>query len=1027
MQLIRFVFFSAFWAIWFLFIQSAVSQVQPTFEHILPTEDLSTPSTTAIIQDESGYIWIGSTNGLNRFNGREVEQYFFDPADSLSISNNFVNYDALYEHNGFIWIGTENGLNKFDPDTGQFTRFHNIPDDPGSICGDVVNAILATDESTLWIGSRTGVCKLDLLTMSFQSFYHDPTDVSSLSFNAVTSLAQDADGQLWIGTRNGLNLFQPDDQNFIRFLYQAPPASPNLLAHVSTLHVDKDYLWIGTSSGGLLNLHLVTRAITSYRHNISDKHSLSSDIVTDILTDNKDRLWVATFGGGICEYSREKDNFRCLQHAPKNPASLIDDQAIGLIEDYEGSLWVTTWNGVSKMNRNLGFSSLTFSPNNLSALAEPRVNAIYEDYDGTIWLGGITSGLSRLNPETGSIKHFYHDPSDPSSLSFNEVWSITGNEEALWVGTSAGLNKFDRRSEQFTRFFNASDNPKSLSENRTYSVFMDMNDTLWVTTPRQGINKLIDSRNGLFDRYTATQQEGALSSNDVWPVFQSINGLMWFGTLENGLNKFDAEENWFTSYQYTAENHSISSNMVLHITGDKHDNLWLGTMRGLNKFDQTTEKFHVFTEDNGLANNEVSCVLTDDERLWIGTRNGLSLFDIKEQTFLNFYMQNGMSSTGFLAGACIKSISGKFYFGSDNGLISFFPDSIDLDIPPPRLAFSDVRINNVRSVKELDKKGIDLPFKENTLSFRISALTYSGAEKNQLYYRMTGLDTTWLPVESSSLITFTTLPANDYTLEVKGKNSFGVYNERPLKLEITINPPYWDTWWFRLLAGFLALSIIAAIFRTRVNFLLATEREAVKIEKLRTELAADFHDNIGTGLGHVGLNIDNIANHEDTPAPVRDKLLLLRESIKNLSDMRREIGWIINPENDSIGKLADRIIDVAYDMIPSNMLSITIAPDLPDKTLTMDTRRHLLHFVKEALSNALRHAQASHIQLSINSIKDVCTITIMDNGIGFDPDNLENKNGEGLKTMDYRATEVGGNLQIKRGKAGGTVVQLDIK
>ena len=186
------------------------------------------------------------------------------------------------------------------------------------------------------------------------------------------------------------------------------------------------------------------------------------------------------------------------------------------------------------MNRNLGFYSLTFRPDTPSGLAEPRVNAIYEDYDGGIWLGSITGGLSHLNPETRSIKHFQHDPDDPSSLSFNEVWSITGNEEALWIGTSAGLNKFDRQSKKFTRYFNVSDDSTSLSENRTYSVFMDNTDTLWVTTPRQGINKLIDPKEGLFYRYKASQQEGSLSSNDVWPVFQSNNGFLWFGTLETG-------------------------------------------------------------------------------------------------------------------------------------------------------------------------------------------------------------------------------------------------------------------------------------------------------------------------------------------------------------------------------------------------------------------------------------------------------------------------------------------------------------
>ena len=509
------------------------------------------------------------------------------------------------------------------------------------------------------------------------------------------------------------------------------------------------------------------------------------------------------------------------------------------------------------------------------------------------------------------------------------------------------------------------------------------------------------------------------------------------------LNQFDAKNNWFTSYQYNGDDHSISSNMVLHITGDKHDNIWLGTMRGLNKFDQTTKKFQFYTEADGLSNNEVSCVLPDDDKLWIGTRNGLSLFDIKKQTFLNFHEQSGMSSAGFLAGACIKSALGKFYFGTDNGLISFYPDSLDLNIPPPRLVVSDLRINNISSPEKRSSTTLDLPFRENTLSFRISALTYIDSHKNQLQYRMSGLDTTWLPIEPSGLINFTTLPADDYILEVKGKNSFGVYNERPLKLEITINPPYWQTWWFRLLSVFIVASIFTALYKARVSYLLdveqekqnadklrneldlAVEREALKTEKMRNEFAADFHDSIGTGLDILGLDIDLITDNQETPSKIRAQLSPLRESIDNLADMRKEMGWIINAKNDATDKLFERIRQVAFKRVPSGILSVDIPHNLPVVRLPIEMRRHLLNFVKEALTNAVKHAKASTIELKISHSDGIYTFAIADDGIGFDID--EEEKGEGLETMSLRAEAVGGKYTILQPDEGGSVIKLSVK
>lgn len=929
-------------------VQAQISAI-PTFENIIPPQELSTVSTTAIIQDKTGYMWIGSTNGLNRFDGREVKKYFFDAKDSLSISDNFVNYNALYEHNGAIWVGTRNGLNKYDPSTGNFKRFQlNSSDGLDGHCDNSVNAILASDSTTLWLGTKAGLCKLNLNTLALESFFHDPSDPNSLSYDGVTSLALDLQHQLWVGTMNGLNRFVPEKGSFERYLHDDEASDIiQIASDIIRLHIEDETLWISTMNVGLVRMHLQTGQITTYTHDPSDSKSIGSNTPTRLLTDGDGLLWVATYGGGLCLFDKNEDDFSCFQHDSNQKSTIIDDLIIDLAEDHEGHIWAATWNGVSKMNRNLGFSSLNFDSKGNQILPTFRVNSVYEDHSAQIWIGSIKNGISKLNPRSSEIEHFQHVPNSLGGISSNEIWSITGNDDAVWIGTANGLNKFDRKSKSFTNFIYTDEDTNSLSDNLIYSVFLDSQDELWATTARRGINKLIDEQKGIFSHFRATTHDDSLSSDSVWPVHQDNADVLWFGTLDGGLNKLDLTTRSFNSYQKSASEFSISSNRVLDITSDKSNNLWLSTSHGLNIFDKRIEHFYAYTEDDGLAYNEVSCVLPDERnRLWIGTRDGLSVFNLEDQSFINFYQNDGLIESTFLAGACIKSQSGQFHFGTTSGLVSFYPDSINITIPTPRLSISEVRINNKIITINPNTTKLNLPYSQNNLSFRASVLAYSNSKKNQLYYRMVGIDDTWVPTDPSNLISFTTLPPNDYIFQVKGENSFGISNDGPLQLEITITPPYWQTWWFRLLSVFCTFAIAIAIYKTRVNFLLAVEREALKAEELRVDVEM--------------LEEANIQTESEKKELENDKRILEQQALK--ISQQNETLQAKNQELEEKNRLLEKqelVISEQSNEIGEKVFEIDL------KNIKIDEQTEKLRALKEQLDNI---SQDDSDSLDLNEI-----------------------------------------------------------
>ncbi len=967
------------------------------FDRPINNEDLPSASIRALFQDSQGYIWIATTTALLLYDGSELYDLKHNPNDSTSISDSWINTHSIIEHAGYVWIATRNGLNRYDRDTKEFKRYFTNTNGSSEQCSYNMTTLAPKDAQSLWLGTRqNGLCAFNFITNEVQAFKSDSTNAQSISSNFITSIQPAGPNKVWLGTNNGLNFLDTQSGHAIRFLEKQNDTSlDDQSSHIQALLLQSNKLWIGTEEGGVLQLDTTSHEITSP---FSDETARTD--VLDLHLDSSQNLWIAFFDQGLCKLSKDSETLQCYDHNPGNSFSLIDGRVSALMEDKEKQLWVGTWGGISKSCNNPGFETIPFYATE-SFVPQPSVSAILEYDDTTILLGGIEVGLFRAQhkPTTQTAQ------STAQQLFTSGIRSITQDKKNVWLTVSGeGITLYDPtlRKEVFDFPYNSLDS-SGIGGAWTYDLHIDKQQTLWVSTHTNGLNKLVDFPRKRFTKYNAENKK--LSSSSIWKIYEASDGFLWLGTLDTGLIKFNPKNETYSSYFFDpAATVQLAENSVSHISPDNKGALWISSVNGLHRFNPDTEAFKTYRDE--LSNPQVFCALTDPQhRTWIATRNGLTVFDEPNDQFIKLYQQNGLPSHTFFPDACHIGESGRFYFGTEAGLLTFMPENITLDVPDEHnVVVTAFELNNAPQRLEPD---LALDYNENTLSFRVAALSYVDSEKNEVSYRLLGFDPTWRPVEGP-VIQFTGLPSNDYTLEIKAKNSFGREGKNTYSTAFSIAPPFWRTTWFWLLMIFLVGAIVYTGFRIRLNYELGlTQRShaaALKLEKLRNDLAADFHDGVGGSLGSLGIEMGLLANQEDVPSGIKSKLHHFISKLNRISELRREMSWVINTKNDTLSHLIDRIRQVAFDIIPKEILELDLPTVSPAITMPMETRRQLFFLMKEAMHNAVNHASASKIEVSIIERKDGYSFYVKDNGTGFDAETITR--GNGLDNMAQRAAAV---------------------
>ena len=854
------------------FLQSSDAHIHKNidFDHITREDGLSQNNVYGIIQDYKGFMWFGTEDGLNMYDGYKFTIFKPDPDDPAGISDSFIN--CIYEdrsHN--LWIATgSGGLNRFDRETARFKHYKNQPGDVNSLSSDCVTAIsgCSSNPDILWLGtSGGGLNKFDTKKETFTQYRSIPENPNSLSNDDIYHIFEDRSGALWVGTLGGgLNKFSCQKEQFVRF--QNDPLDPHSLSNndVFAIYEDrKGRLWIGTDKG-LNRFDPARNGFIAYFNDPNDPGSLNQDRIRAIFEDHKGTLWVGTMGGGLNMLARENDNnkfeFMHYRMNPSNPAGLNKDDIFCIYEDRFGILWIgTEGGGINKLDlEKKPFYHYRANPLDPNSLSNNDIWAIRESSKnpGTVWIGTKGGGLNKFNRQTETFFHYRYNPGNPNSIGSDSIYALLEDRTGdLWIGTDGkGLNRMDVEKGTFTRYIPNPNDPDSLSGTDIWAIVEDRQGFLWISTPYDGLNKL-NRETGKFSHYHYNPDDPkSINSNNIWALYQDRVGVLWVGT-DSGLNKFDREKEAFTLYNYQADNpNSLSNGRILCIYEDHTGMLWIGTLGGgLNKFDRVNEKFTRYTEKEGLPNNVVDGILEEipspgstDYYLWLSTNGGVIRFNPRTGESTTYNKDDGLQGNEFNAGAYYKNSDGEMFFGGINGFNCFNPRDIKDNpyIPPVMITGLQVLNEEVKPGEKVNGRviltrtisetgTITLSYNDNVISLEFAALHYASPRANSFAYRMEGLEDNWNYVGDRRFATYTRLTPGHYTFRVKAANNDGRWNETGVALKITVVTPVWQSGWFYALCILTIFLTGLGIHRVRVRSLKNQEKKLTQLVLERTQ------------------------------------------------------------------------------------------------------------------------------------------------------------------------------------------------
>jgi signal transduction histidine kinase/ligand-binding sensor domain-containing protein/DNA-binding response OmpR family regulator len=788
-----------------------------TFEQVSREQGLSQSEVMCVIQDRTGYLWIGTQGGLNRYDGYTFTVYKNNVDDPNSLENNFV--QALYEdRRGMLWIGTRGALHRFDRARGEFTRYTCDPTNEHTLSNNIITSICEDQMGTLWVGTDKGLNRFDPETQAFSRYFHDSAKPASLGSNGVKAMRTDHTGTFWIGTSDGLDYFDAQRTEFVHFMND--PGNVRSLSNnvVTRIYEDREgTLWIGTAYG-LNRLDRAAREFTRYRHDPKDPNTLSDSYIKAISEDQTGTLWIGTHNG-VNTFDRRSRRFTRYFNDPKSSTSLSGNRVNAIQSEPSGTVWIgTSGGGLSKVDRNKEqFAHIARDPNTPASLSSNLVWSIFEDSKGFLWVG-TDDGLNRLDRSTATAMHYGNKPGDPHSLSNNVVYSILETRGGdLWVGTDSGLNLLDRRSNSFTRFLGNPKDTTALGSGTIFSLFEDHLGTVWVGTSGGGLFQ--------YDQTSTRFRRWGPPTAIVARIFEDHQGTLWVCTWLTGLLRFDRNTGEFTQYLHDPHIPTSISNNTVYAIQETFDGgkpiLWVATRSGLNRFDLATGQFKRYYEKDGPPGDLVYGVLVDDAGdLWLSTQNGLARFNPRMGLFTTFDVSDGLQSNEFSSGAFHKGARDELFFGGVNGLNAFRPEQIRANphIPPVVVTAFNVFERPVPGVHSLaDGDSVQLSYGENFFSFEFAALHFANPQKNQYAYKLEGFDKDWVFSGTRRYVSYTHLDPGEYVFRVKAENPSGVWNDHPTSIRLFISPPLWRTWWTYVLFVLIILAALYTIRRYELN------------------------------------------------------------------------------------------------------------------------------------------------------------------------------------------------------------------
>ncbi|MDJ0916493.1 MAG: sigma 54-interacting transcriptional regulator [Woeseiaceae bacterium] len=822
------------------------------FSHITHEDGLSQSFVYAMAQDRDGFMWLGTQEGLNRFDGHNFRIYAEDPDNPEALADDGIR-TLFLDDTGLLWIGTDaGGLSAFDPVTETFKTYLHDPTDRTSIADNLVRVVMEDSAGNLWVGTDgSGLDRLDRDTGIFEHFPHDPLDPGSLAGGHVWDIAQRNDGTLWVATSEGLSRFNPIEKTFTNFRHdQDDPASLSDSRLRALFEDSRGDLWIGTLTGGLNRFDDDTSTFERFEHRAEDPSSLSSNQVNAIFEDDDGVLWVGT-DRGLNAWNPESMSFSSYREDPVDPDSIANDNVLSIFQDHGGVLWVGTYEGLSLWNPTTrAMLHYRQDANDPSSLSSNVVTSFTEDATGRVWVGTFGGGINILDREVGRFSRLVHDPEDDSSISSNRVMALlTDSTGTIWAGTrNAGLNRID--ADGVTRYVHDSADPTSLCADGVSYLIEDSGKAgLWVATFGGGLC-YFDRSAGAFTGFRHDPEDSSsISSDRILHLFEDSSQTLWVGTFGGSLNRFDrANGNFERIEAEPRRNDGLSGNEIYLITEDPSGDLWIAAKGGgLNRWskqdrDQGNVTFERFSEIDGLPNATIYSGTWDEQgNLWMSTGRGLSCLDVVTREFRNFTTDDGLQGNEFNFAAGYGSSDGSLFFGGLNGFNAFDPAALTAKGRAPRVAITSLlSLNEPVDLTESRRDGVAVALRhdEYLVSFEFAALDFAAPLRHRFMYRLDGLDSDWIDAGNRRQATYTNLPAGDYTFRVRAGNGDGTWSVDEATLSLHVQPAPWASWWAYLLYALAILMLVLAMIRSfrQRAMQAATLRYATELEQVETRL-----------------------------------------------------------------------------------------------------------------------------------------------------------------------------------------------
>jgi len=815
------------------------------FEHLSIQDGLSNNAVSAIWQDSLGYLWFGTREGLNKYDGYTTTVYTAGFNTPGTLSDSFIT--ALAEtSDGSLWVGTrDGGLNRLDPKTNRFEQV-NLIEEAFSESETHIKTLLVDSQNRLWVGTAHGLVRLEPDDELVFGFRHDPNDEASLSNDAIQSLFKDSEGRLWIGTTNGLNRFE-NDGTFTRYL---TGVSSGVSVVTSITEEADGNLWFG-SLGGLIKFDPKQGTYRVFRHNPNDPNSLSSNQINTLKRDRSGRLWIGFDDQGVgllTDFSDDEIKVKSFQHKNFDPQSLSSNAVRTIFEDAGGLLWFgTEGGGVNKANpRTRKFGYYQHEPGNSNSLAGENITALAFDGDRrSLWIGTAGMGLNRMDLATGEFLHYLHDPQDKNSLDGDYITLLyIGPRGTLYVETQGGrLEYYEPAVDGFLPAFSNQVNYRRGS--RTTAITHDSQGIIWLSQADGQLLKIDPVGEEIFQYDLALKAPEPAQEMEIIAIFADPEEILWLATTKQGLIRFDPQQGSFTTHSMQGNQPEPSHQALNSIHPARNGVLWLGTAGGgLIRFNPATGLFTSFTTEVGLPSNQVFGILEDvNENLWMSTGNGLVRFEPSSETFHTFDALDGLQGNTFNPRAFAAGSGGAMFFGGVDGFNAFYPDLIDKNTHEPPLVIKQVMLFNKSLARDLTgcEVSLTLTHDQNFLSFEFAALDYTSPGANTYAYWMEGLEDDFVQAGRKRVADYPNLPWGNYIFRLIGANNDGVWNNQETCLFIEIQPPFWAAWWFILLVGlFLAGAVILgyqwrsrALEKNQQNLVVQVFERTMEIERRR--------------------------------------------------------------------------------------------------------------------------------------------------------------------------------------------------